>query len=125
MKDGLHCSKKPEVIAMDKMTQMVSRMIDFALEKPELAPNRLLVINLSRGSLEKILTPGRMELVRTIKENKPESVGKLARMVKRPVESVSRDLKILENYGLLAFVQVGRQKKPEIEKDILMVPLTA
>lgn len=110
---------------MDKMTQMVSRMIDFALEKPELAPNRLLVINLSRGSLEKILTPGRMELVRTIKENKPESVGKLARMVKRPVESVSRDLKILENYGLLAFVQVGRQKKPEIEKDILMVPLTA
>ena len=110
---------------MENMTQMVSRMIDFALEKPELAPSRLLVINLGKKSLEKILTPGRMELVRTIKEKEPESVGGLARMVKRPVESVSRDLKTLENYGMLAFVQVGKHKRPEIEKDVLMVPLTS
>jgi len=103
---------------------MVSRMIDFALEKPELAPSRLLVINMGKENLEKILTPARMELVRTVKENKPESVGELAKMVKRPVESVSRDLKILENYGLLAFVQVGKHKRPKIEKDVLMVPLT-
>ena len=110
---------------MDKMTQMVSRMIDFALEKPEMAPNRLLVMNLSKGSLEKILTPGRMGLVRTIKKSKPESVGELAGMVNRPVESVSRDLKTLENYGLLTFVQVGKHKRPEIEKDVLMVSLTS
>ena len=108
---------------MDKMTQMVSRMIDFALEKPDLAPARILVINLSKKSLEKILTPARMELVRAIKERKPASVGDLARIVKRPVESVSRDLKALENYGVLALVQEGKHKVPEIEKDVLMVPL--
>lgn len=110
---------------MDKMTQMVSRMIDFALEKPELAPSRVLVINMNKKSLEKILTPGRMELIRVVKERKPESVGELARMVNRPIESVSRDLKTLENYGLLALIQVGKSKRPEIEKDVLMVPLLA
>jgi len=110
---------------MNKIDKMVSRMIDFALEKPELAPNRILVINMSKQSLGKILTPSRMDLVKVIKERKPESVGELSKLVNRRVESVSRDLKILENYGLLLLVRVGKQKKPEIEKDILMVPLTA
>jgi predicted transcriptional regulator len=110
---------------MNRIDKMVSRMIDFALEKPEIAPNRVLVINMSKQSLEKILTPSRMDLVRVIKEKKPESVGGLSKLVNRPLESVSRDLKILENYGLLSLTQVGKQKKPKIEKDILMVPLTA
>ncbi len=110
---------------MDKTTQMFSRMIDFALEKPELAPSRVLIISLSKKSLEKILTPGRMDLVRTIKEKKPKSVGALAKLTKRPVESVSRDLKILENYGLLTFTRSGKRKIPTIEKDVLMIPLTA
>lgn len=110
---------------MGKLDRMVNRMIDFALEKPELAPSRVLIINLSKKSLEKILTPCRMGLIRTIIGKKPKSVGALAKIVNRPVESVSRDLKILENYGLLAFVQSGRQKVPEIEKDVLMIPLTA
>jgi len=110
---------------MDKVTQMVSRMIDFALEKPELAPSRVLVISLSKKSLEKILTPSRMNLIRIIREKSPKSVGELAKLLNRPVESVSRDLRILENYGILTFVQMGKVKKPEIEKDVLMIPLTS
>jgi predicted transcriptional regulator len=110
---------------MDRTDRMVSRMIDFALEKPELAPSRILVINLNKGNLEKILTPCRMDLIRTIGEKKPESVGELAESVKRPLESVSRDLNILENYGLLTFVKTGKIKKPEIEKDVIMIPLKA
>ncbi len=108
---------------MDKTDRMVSRMIDFALEKPELAPSRILVINLSKHTLDKIMTPGRMDLLRKIREKKPKSVSELAEIVKRPIESVSRDLGILENYGLLTLVKTGKIKKPEIEKDILMIPL--
>lgn len=110
---------------MDKTDRMVSRMIDFALEKPELAPSRVLVINLSKTTLEKVLTPSRIDLIRKIREKKPKSIGELAGLVKRPVESVSRDVGILENYGLLALVKMGKLKKPEIEKDILMIPLKA
>lgn len=127
MKDGLNFLKKQEkeVRYMDRTDRMVSRMIDFALEKPELAPSRILVINLSKSTLGKVLTVGRMNLVREIREKKPESVGELAEIVKRPLESVSRDLGILENYGLLNLVKIGKTKKPEIEKDILMIPLKA
>ncbi len=108
---------------MDRTDRMVSRMIDFALEKPELAPSRILVINLSKSALEKVLTPSRMDLIREIWKKKPKSVGELAKSVKRPLEAVSRDLGILENYGLLTLVKMGKVKKPEIEKDILMIPL--
>ncbi len=108
---------------MNRTDRMVSRMIDFALEKPELSPSRVLVINLSKTTLEKVLTPSRMDLIREIREKKPKSVGGLAELVKRPIESVSRDLSILENYGLLSLVKIGKIKKPEIEKDILMIPL--
>jgi len=108
---------------INRTDRMVSRMIDFALEKPELSPSRVLVINLSKTTLEKVLTPSRMDLIREIREKKPKSVGGLAELVKRPIESVSRDLSILENYGLLSLVKIGKIKKPEIEKDILMIPL--
>ena len=108
---------------MNKIDRMISKMIDFALEKPELAPNRILVINLSKQTLEKVLTPARMDLIRAINSKNPNSVGELVKIVKRPKESVSRDLKILENYGLLSFVNSGRIRKPKIEKDVLMIPL--
>ena len=110
---------------MDRTDRMVSRMIDFALEKPELTPSKILVISLSKTTLERILTPSRMDLIREIREKKPKSIGELAELVKRPLESVSRDLGILENYGLLRLVKTGKIKKPKIEKDILMIPLKA
>lgn len=76
-------------------------------------------------NIEKILTPKRMELIRSIKGKKPKSIGDLSKRLKRPPESVSRDLRILHSYGFLEFIQIGKQKIPRITKDLLMVPLTA
>jgi len=109
---------------MDKTDRLLSKMIDLSLDKPELVPSRVLVISLSKQTLEKVLTPSRMGLIRTVKKKNPKSVGELAKLVKRPVESVSRDLRILENFGILSFVRNGKKKMPGIEKDVLMVPLT-
>ncbi len=109
---------------MDKADKLFSRMIDYALEKPESAPSRVLVISLTKTKIEKILTPARMEILRTIIKDKPKTVGKLTAILKRPKESVSRDLRILSNYGLLSFVQVGREKMPKVEKDVITMPLT-
>jgi len=105
--------------------EMFDRMLEYAVKNPEASPDRLLVVSMKQETLDKIFTPRRVELVRTIKSRNPPSVGGLAKMVKRPVESVSRDLKILENYGLLGLVQKGKFKKPVVEKDALLVPLTA
>ena len=109
---------------MDKIDAMMSKMIDYAIRNPEDAPKRVLVVSMNKKSLEKILTPARMGVIRAVAGGKPSSVGDLARMLKRPKESVSRDLRALENYGLLSFSHAGRVKTPKIDKDFLMIPLT-
>ena len=109
---------------MDKIDSMMSKMMDYLIKNPGRAPKRVLVVSMSKKSLEKILTPARMEIIRTISGKNPSSVGELVKMVKRPKESVSRDLRTLENYGLLSFVQTGNIKMPKIDKDFLMIPLT-
>lgn len=109
---------------MNKSAILWSRMIDYALNHPE-APARLVMVSLSKEALTKLLTPSRVALLEELRDHEPASVKELAERLGRPVESVSRDLRILSNYGILEFVQTGKVKKPRITKDVLMVPLTA
>lgn len=86
---------------------------------PSFSPDRILIIDFD--VLEGLVTHGRMELVKTIRDKNPQSVGELAKLVKRPQESVSRDLTILHNYGILESVKTGKIRKPKIEKQIMVV----
>lgn len=108
---------------MKDSIKMFGKMIDFALQDPEGSPDRVLVINMRKDAFEMILTPARMEIINAIRENKPKTVGNLAKYLKRPIESVSRDLKILENYGILGLTRTGRTKTPRIEKEMILIPL--
>lgn len=105
--------------------KMFDKMLDFAVKHPDITPDRVLVISMKEDTLKTIFTQSRIELIKTVKSKSPHSVGELADMLDRPVESVSRDLKILENYGLLELVQVGKLKQPVVEKDTLLIPITA
>ncbi len=107
-----------------KGIEVYSKLVDFAIEHPELAPDRVLVIHGNKKEFKKILSPSRLELIEIIREKDFQSVGEVAKYVNRPVESVSRDLKILSNYGILELVRIGKRKKPVIEKDMLLIPLT-
>lgn len=97
----------------------LDRAIEFQLEFPDIAPER--VVTIEPEVLKKILTPGRLELIKTIRKRKPENITELCRLVKRSKESVSRDLKVLENYGILDMIEQGRTKKPVQIKEALMV----
>ena len=110
---------------MDKIDKMMSRMIDYAVENPGDAPSRMFVINFGKSGMSTLFTPARSEILRTIIQKKPHTVGELVKELKRPKEAVSRDLRVLENYGLLSFSKTGRQKTPKVEKDIITMPLTA
>ena len=109
---------------MKNSIEIVSKMIDFAIENPEASPDRVLVINMKKDTFEKLLTPSRMEIIRTIKRTNPQTVGELARKIKRPMESVSRDLRILESYGILELIKTGKTKSPKIKKEMILIPLT-
>lgn len=108
----------------DKVIELFGNLIENAIKHPELTPDRVVIISLSEEEKNRILTPERLKLIRTIKKHNPKSVGKLAKLVDRRVDAVSRDLKILQNYGFLELLQIGKVKRPKIEKDILIIPLT-
>ena len=99
-----------------RLLDMFTRM---QTEYPELSPDRVLIIETK--VLKNIVTPARTELMDVIRQKRPNSVGELAKLVHRSQESVSRDLTILKNYGVLDFVRIGNVRKPRIEKDIIAV----
>ena len=106
----------------------LSRFLDMfqeAIKHPELAPDRLVVVSLTQEQKDSLLTKSRIELIRAISRKEPKTIGELARIVNRRIDTVSRDLAVLENYGILELVRTGRFKQPVIEKDVLMIPLKA
>jgi predicted transcriptional regulator len=88
-------------------------------EYPELSPDKVLIMDFRM--MRNIATHARVELIEAIRENKPKSVSELARIVDRPQESVSRDLTVLNNYGILEFVRSGQVRKPVMRKELLAV----
>lgn len=93
------------------------------LKDPEGTPDKILILDLNREKLSMLFSPSKLEILKTLKEKKINSVGELAKELNRPVESVSKDLKILQVYGLLELVQHGKQKIPKLEKELLIVPI--
>jgi|WetSurMetagenome_2_1015567.scaffolds.fasta_scaffold236305_3 predicted transcriptional regulator len=108
---------------MDKMDRYFSQMVNHMIKDSKSTTRNFVMVSLSERTIQKILTKSRMEIIRIIGERNPKSVNELSRIAKRPIESVSRDLRILSNYGLLSFVCTGKTKMPKIDKEFLMIPL--
>ena len=106
-----------------KALDLVGRMLRDAIQHPGLYPDRLTVIILEENMIRKVLTPERLKLLRTLRRQKVESIQELARILKRPVASVSRDLKLLETYGFIRLDRNGRTKRPQLTKELIAIPL--
>ncbi|MFX0198423.1 MAG: hypothetical protein ACFFCW_20070 [Candidatus Hodarchaeota archaeon] len=68
-----------------------------------------------------ILSRRRKELLIAIKNHKVKSEDDLARIVKRKRPNVVNDLKLLEHYGLLKRVRVGKRVVPKLEKTEIII----
>lgn len=75
-------------------------------------------IVLTPETAKKVLSKGRMALLSLLAqaqahEDRPiESISELAERLGKPLEVVSRDLKILGNFGFIELRREGRRKKP-------------
>ncbi|MBI4174460.1 MAG: ArsR family transcriptional regulator, partial [Candidatus Aenigmarchaeota archaeon] len=92
------------------------------LEDPESTPDKVLILDVSKD-LSNLFSPSKLEILKTLREKKINSVGELAKELKRPIESVSKDLKILNAYGILELVQNDQQKIPRLEKEFLVMAI--
>jgi len=101
------------------------RMIEDSFERPELYPDNLTVIALSDAIKSRVFTPGRLQLVKALREKPALSVSDLAKRVRRPLASVSRDLKVLQTYGVVRLRRSGRVTVPTLIPAHIVIPLAA
>jgi predicted transcriptional regulator len=65
----------------------------------------------SLEAARKVLTPKRLQLLRMIRQGRPDSVYQLARLVRRDFKNVHADIQALAAYGLVSLkrTQTGRR----------------
>ena len=82
------------------------------------------VINFQNPSdLRALLTDRRVELLRSIMAECPDSIRQLAERLQRDVKSVHDDLQVLSEYDIVHFEQAGRAKRPFVPYDTIEVNL--
>lgn len=82
------------------------------------------VINFQNPSdLRALLTDRRVELLRSIMTEQPDSIRQLADRVDRDVKTVHDDLQVLAEYDIVQFEQAGRAKRPFVPYDTIKVSL--
>ncbi len=74
----------------------------------------------SLDAVRAILTDKRLELWRTIRDKKPESISEVAGLVGRGFKAVYRDLQLLEGLGLITFKK-GKGKRGDLQAPVSLV----
>lgn len=72
----------------------------------------------------KVLTPKRLELLKTIRDHRPESVRAVAELTGRHVKNVAEDLGLLASLGLVEMEArggPGKKKAPRVGYETLTV----
>ena len=62
----------------------------------------------SLEAIRKVLTEKRLELLRVIKEQEPDSVYELAKILKRDIKNVNDDLELLKDIGLVSITKARK-----------------
>ena len=108
---------------VESRLEQVRALMHTIIEKPELLdafPEEVYVP--LDADLFPLFSPARLELLRRIAHRRL-TVSQLARAVHRKTPSVSRDLKLLEQRGLLRFQVDGRRKIPELRPRLVVLSL--
>jgi predicted transcriptional regulator len=115
--------KRNDIERTKKGKKLLDMLLDMSAKNPEITPDRVLIVEISNKNIDKLFTPKRREVLEVIRHKNPKTIGEISKLTSRPVESITRDLKVLENYGLIELVQAGKTKVPKAEKDFIMIPV--
>ena len=110
-----------------KMTEdrweTIMRFFDKVIKDSDKFSDKAIVLALGDEEITKIFTKERLKLIRIIKGKKIINVTQLSKIVKRDLTAVERDLKILESFGIVKLEKIGKDVRPSVEKEVLILPL--
>lgn len=123
--DDLPAEDYPSTLRITSNPERVHRedALDRArrLEAGEAVPH---VVNFQDPSdLRALLTDRRVELLRSVMTDRPDSIRGLAERLGRDVKSVHDDLQVLAEYDVVRFQRNGRAKRPFVPHDTIEVAL--
>ncbi len=75
----------------------------------------------SLEAARKVLTPKRLQLLRAIRQSRPNSVYQLARLIGRDFKNVHADVQALAAYGLVSLKKARAGRRPTVPR----VPFSA
>lgn len=78
----------------------------------------------SSEDLRKLLTQRRREILRSIKNDPPESIRRLAERLDRNPSEVTSDVNLLGEYGIVYFAESGRAKAPVVPYDEVRIEVS-
>ena len=93
------------------------------LETPDKYPDNALILSLSDEEMTHLFTKKRLELVRLIQNKKPNNATKLSELADRRLTAVMRDLELLEKFGIVELEKIGKNIKPKVTTEIIVLPL--
>lgn len=67
--------------------------------------------------MRRVLTERRLELLKTIKDKKPQSVYALAKLLHRDLKNVLQDVSYLQEMGIVDVTETGDKKIPQVGFD--------
>lgn len=107
----------------DERWQSILAYLKDDFKHPKKTPGKVLLLSLSKEELPKLFTKKRLELVELIKRRSGATMSQIAKITKRELSAVERDLKILEGLGIVTLNKTGRDVRPSIDKEVLILPL--
>lgn len=114
---------KPIPHAKEKF-EAVKRLLEMGISGKIDLPDKVIVFALTDQELSKIFTKKRIELIRTIKQKNPKTIKELAKIVKRLLPAVDRDIKMLEGYGIVSLRRNKKGVQPIVKKEAIVLPLS-
>jgi len=95
------------------------------VDNPKKLPRNNIIYVDSVNDLQTLFAPKKIELMRLIKEKQNTSIKDIARKLKRKREAVSRDIHLLQSYGLIQLIRKGNKVFSVVKAEKLVIPITA
>lgn len=108
---------------MEKKFETIKAFFEAVWKNPEAFPDKAIILPLEKEKVTKIFTKKRMEIIKVVRKNKELSVTEIAKITKRELSAVTRDLKILADSGVVQLNKQGRIVKATVTAKILILPL--
>ena len=76
------------------------------------------------SALRQLLSNEKARILHAIKHQKPKSIYELARILNRSFNSVNEDLKVLERFGFIDFIEEKTKKRIRHRPEIIVDTIT-